>query len=344
MMGETAQRVDGRGTGPRPTNPAEPDNAIQRVREELERADREFFERAVRAIGETHEPDVTYSVEYPDLELEGPLEEAGRGGWEETGALIVAVLWANAARIVGATPGPVRGPAPPGKARTAEEEAVAALVAAEEGAPAPMDAIAKYVAERIPPLKYELKDQRRQLCRDIVADALRQGKGTGEIMSALEREGFGRSEWHREIIARTDTMTLWNWGAVARYRASGAVIGVHYEAIMDDRTCERCQYLDGHVFRLDDIAGITPPIHYSCRCVLRPILWFEAKDMTWSDPRQMIAAADAETRPLPGFGTVRGEAYMPEVQGIEEFLRPLTESEREELREIARRIKERWAA
>lgn len=57
--------------------------------------------------------------------------------------------------------------------------------------------------------------------------------------------------------------------------------GIEYSAIIDQRTTEVCQHLDGKVFRPDDpdIEKFTPPNHFNCRSLLVPVLIDEPPDI-----------------------------------------------------------------
>jgi SPP1 gp7 family putative phage head morphogenesis protein len=47
-----------------------------------------------------------------------------------------------------------------------------------------------------------------------------------------------------------------------------------WSAILDDRTCDLCESLDGQYFEPGDpaLAELKPPIHPNCRCILVAVL------------------------------------------------------------------------
>lgn len=52
-----------------------------------------------------------------------------------------------------------------------------------------------------------------------------------------------------------------------------------YTAIIDNRTTEYCQCMDGKVFHIEDLAKLNPPAHYNCRSFTVPITRFELEDL-----------------------------------------------------------------
>jgi len=67
-------------------------------------------------------------------------------------------------------------------------------------------------------------------------------------------------------IVRTMTTGFYNLGrAEMMYEVGDFVEYVQFSAIMDDRTTERCERLDGDIMRKDsDFEKIMPPLHYNC--------------------------------------------------------------------------------
>ena len=210
------------------------------------------------------------------------------------------------------------------------------LLAMGERTVVPQEAIARYVASRIPPLAETIDTRRRELCRDLITQAAGDGLGTRDIMRLLEDQGFGTSAWHRETIARTETGQLYNHGRIARYRASGACPGYRYEAIIDGRETAICRALDQHVFSFDDANGATPPMHYACRSTISPVMWWELP-AEWDDPGTVMAELDDSERPQPGFGII-DMSDMPAPQDLEDFIRPLADSEDPEIRAVGAAI------
>lgn len=83
---------------------------------------------------------------------------------------------------------------------------------------------------------------------------------------------------HRiETVVRTNSTEAFNQGRLVGMREPEVeefVTGVQYSAIIDTRTTEVCQRLDGKYFRSDDpdLDRLTPPNHFNCRSVLVPVI------------------------------------------------------------------------
>lgn len=87
-----------------------------------------------------------------------------------------------------------------------------------------------------------------------------------------------------ETIVRTNTTAAYNEGRLTEMRDPALqeyLAGIEYSAIIDQRTTEVCQHLDGKVFRPDDpdIEKFTPPNHFNCRSLLVPVLIYEPPDI-----------------------------------------------------------------
>lgn len=53
-----------------------------------------------------------------------------------------------------------------------------------------------------------------------------------------------------------------------------------WSAILDEKTCSKCEELDGKYFNSKDLTltKIEPPLHMACRCILVAVLKEELKD------------------------------------------------------------------
>jgi SPP1 gp7 family putative phage head morphogenesis protein len=78
----------------------------------------------------------------------------------------------------------------------------------------------------------------------------------------------------------------------------GFVEALEYSAILDDRTTDLCQSLNGRVYALDseEWAQFNPPNHYNCRSLLIPITQRDG----W-EPSEPTEALDL--KPAKGFST-----------------------------------------
>ena len=75
-----------------------------------------------------------------------------------------------------------------------------------------------------------------------------------------------------EAVARTVYSHVANQSRDAIYRANADVLkGVQWVATLDHRTCIECGVMDGQVFGVEARHPF-PPRHYSCRCVMVPVV------------------------------------------------------------------------
>ena len=75
-----------------------------------------------------------------------------------------------------------------------------------------------------------------------------------------------------ENIARTNTADAVNQARQALFNSPelrGFVQAYEYSAVLDDRTTEICEHLNGKI--LKDFGSYTPPNHFQCRSVLAPV-------------------------------------------------------------------------
>lgn len=300
----------------RPRNTTVMDWAVGAIRRDLVATDEEFFRQAASRFREWGAIGIERGL-YPPLMGRG-FSEAMTTGWRSSQRRLDGMLraWSKHVRR---------------EARVRGADHLTNLVLRAENIIVPEEAIARYVATRIPPLKHDIEALRRRLCRDIVADAAREGLGVRPTMERLKRDGFGRSTWHRETIARTEGAHLYNHGQVARNRASGAVKGYQFVAIMDDRTTEECEALHGRSFKADEIDGVTPPLHYSCRSELVPILFDE--DPSWTRASE-VKDWPEERQPMRGFGKIDLTQMPTREADAGDFLYPLRASEHEDVRAV----------
>lgn len=81
-------------------------------------------------------------------------------------------------------------------------------------------------------------------------------------------------------IARTETQRYANWSTLEAYKQSGVVSKKEWLTALDERTCPRCEALDGTIVGLDtkfrdkiENENVQfPPLHPSCRCTLIPVI------------------------------------------------------------------------
>lgn len=128
---------------------------------------------------------------------------------------------------------------------------------------------------------------------DAFRTTIQQGMTRGDSLATLIQRvrgtsiGGGRfaggiietSTRNATTLVRTAVNEVYNQAAADTYQQNDDVLqGVEFVAVIDERTCPECADLDGTTYALDDPAldGVTPPLHFNCRCALVPVLDYSA--------------------------------------------------------------------
>ncbi|MBA7569420.1 DUF935 family protein [Candidatus Atribacteria bacterium 1244-E10-H5-B2] len=130
--------------------------------------------------------------------------------------------------------------------------------------------------------------------KGILYTGMKNGSTTPEIMFLLDqffkkfigtpgvetREGKLLTPHHLETIVRTNFSDSYNQGRLDMMEdpdVKDIMAGVMFSAIIDERTTEVCEALDGQIFEQGDpdIARFTPPLHFDCRSTLVPVTIYE---------------------------------------------------------------------
>jgi SPP1 gp7 family putative phage head morphogenesis protein len=154
-------------------------------------------------------------------------------------------------------------------------------------------------------VKHDVEDKAKR----ILYNALRTGKTTKETIFELEQmmqpyiEGqvVARAvtePWRLENIVRTNTNTAYNMGLKEEYESTTFVTRYEVSAILDSRTSDICNELDGEVFAKDNPAFTFPPYHFQCRTIVVPIVEGEDSTLSTKNPQQPTAKTNVQT----GFG------------------------------------------
>jgi len=139
-----------------------------------------------------------------------------------------------------------------------------------------------------------IRDSVLKEARAILYNGLKGGTTTPEIMFQLDgffkeyigttaieiKTGRELTPWHLENVVRTNFSDAYNegrWAMMNDPDVGDLVPAVAYSAVMDDRTTEICERLDGQVFEKGDpdLARVKPPNHYECRGTLVPVTKYE---------------------------------------------------------------------
>lgn len=113
------------------------------------------------------------------------------------------------------------------------------------------------------------------------ADIRRITKAVGNVFEGyIERGDIANKQLaaapRLEAIVRTNVNRAFNVArrqAFSEAAATGDFPAWEFSAILDDRTSDICESLDGKIYAADDpIWGtITPPLHYNCRSQIVPV-------------------------------------------------------------------------
>jgi SPP1 gp7 family putative phage head morphogenesis protein len=106
-----------------------------------------------------------------------------------------------------------------------------------------------------------------------IIQAIKDGKALSEVLNMLEADGQEASLVSLERYARTKFTEVMNRGRLETFNESGIVSGYEYSAILDDRTSDICESLDGKIFK--DGEQPIAPLHFNCRSLLIPITKYE---------------------------------------------------------------------
>lgn len=141
--------------------------------------------------------------------------------------------------------------------------------------------------------------------RQAMLSGLSAGKSNAEIIESLAEifapyvggvvAGEVVEASRLETIVRTNLTDAYNQGRLVQGKEAGDLLeGWQYSAIMDDRTTDICQELDGKVFLANDdsVDSLKPPRHFNCRSILVPIIIGDEYDadsvMTSDDVEEAI--------------------------------------------------------
>lgn len=148
----------------------------------------------------------------------------------------------------------------------------------------------KWVINRAKDVAHVLSEKLQSEIKIVLSNGIKNGTAPGEVQSQLEdvllpyvgsddiiEDDEVLQPYRLETIVRTNTTQAMNQGRLVAMRDSDVrafMNGVQYSAILDERTSDICEHLDGQVFKVDDpdLDRLTPPNHFNCRSVLVPIM------------------------------------------------------------------------
>lgn len=110
--------------------------------------------------------------------------------------------------------------------------------------------------------------------KEQVLEALKQGKNPKEINDMIEKVYASYTSSKLQTVVRTITTDVYNSARLELFKANkDFVVGVRYDAILDDRTTPFCELHNGMTISMDnpEIDYIRPPNHFNCRSLYTPI-------------------------------------------------------------------------
>ena len=99
-----------------------------------------------------------------------------------------------------------------------------------------------------------------------LGDGLLRGEGKRKLMDRITKV-FHTSLNRAELIARTESIRVFNQAAVIRYRSVG-IMKYRWLTSLSGRTCPRCAALHGKIVEGNEI----PPLHPRCVCTIEPVV------------------------------------------------------------------------
>ena len=132
------------------------------------------------------------------------------------------------------------------------------------------------------------RDRILKKARQTLINGIEKGDTTKEVIHKLNQLFEGEYEigaGQLEAIVRTNTNKVFNMGR-RRYfedpKLNGFVKAYQYSAIIDSRTSDICDRLDGKIYAVGDpyIDQITPPLHFNCRSLLVPVVEGEEYELS----------------------------------------------------------------
>lgn len=115
---------------------------------------------------------------------------------------------------------------------------------------------------------------------NVLSRGIRDGLPQSEIVKLMKEVAGDMTETWITTVVRTRTTEVYNQARKSFWEsdpiASELIEAYQFSAIIDERTSEVCESLDGKIFEKGDfIDRITPPLHFNCRSLLVPITRFE---------------------------------------------------------------------
>jgi SPP1 gp7 family putative phage head morphogenesis protein len=125
----------------------------------------------------------------------------------------------------------------------------------------------------------DYSSQMSKKATNMIATGMKNNLPYSEIVKIMKAELEGESEKWINTVVRTKTNEIFNETRKRYFEtnevAKNIVVAYQWSAILDERTSDICEELDGTIFDIDDSQILKPPAHPNCRSLLVPITKFE---------------------------------------------------------------------
>jgi len=116
--------------------------------------------------------------------------------------------------------------------------------------------------------------------KNIILEGIKEGVGEVEVLRRVREVSLDATDKWLKTVTRTKTTEIFNQARKSFYDndpdAKQIIEAFEYSAIIDSRTSDVCDSLDGKIFLKGELtARITPPLHLNCRSLLVPVTKFE---------------------------------------------------------------------
>lgn len=159
------------------------------------------------------------------------------------------------------------------------------------------EAAQKFLEARAYTFAGDLASSTKKKVTTVLYNGIKDGWAMDEILSRIDDELGSQVFPHAATAVRTiifESVNEARYELFASPEMAGFVEGLEFSAILDGRTTEVCQHMDGRDYKIDNPVWekYTPPLHFNCRSLLIAIT---SKDQwTESDPPTI--------EPMDGFG------------------------------------------
>jgi len=153
---------------------------------------------------------------------------------------------------------------------------------------------------------------------DATLDLIDEGKTLADLLGSFDeimatRGWTGTTPWHAENAMRTNVQQSYGSGRLDQQRAQADDFPYWiFRAVLDGRTTDECEQLNGTVFSIDDVEWY-PPIWYECRSSGEPATAAEAEEA--GGPTDGDGLPESNGFAGPGAGD-----YEPDFEGIDESI------------------------